>query len=104
MSDQVRVRLVLRSTLEKDLTYNVEHEVVSQAGGTVDADQDAILERGAKAHCQPVCTGARALIGWPVKGYDASSLSKDIRCSSCKKQEEMQRLAYVILRLDSERI
>lgn len=74
--------------LEEALTYNVEHEVVSQARGAVDADQDPILERSAKAHCQPVRTGAWPLVGWPVKGYEASSFPKDICCSSWKSQQE----------------
>ncbi len=90
--------------LEEALTYDVEHEVVSQAGGAVDADQDAILERGAKAHCQPVRTGARALVGRPVKGYEASSFPKNICCSSWKRQQENAKISQHYSGLDSERI
>lgn len=65
----------------------MEHEVVSQAWGAVDADEDSILDGGAEAHSQPVRTGARALVGRPVKGNDASSFPKDVRCSGCKREE-----------------
>lgn len=31
-------------------TYNVEHDVVPEARGAVDADQDAVFDGGAEAH------------------------------------------------------
>lgn len=64
----------------------MEHEVVTQAWGAVDADEEAILDGGAEAHSQPVRTSARALVGRPVKGNEAPSFSKDVSCSGCKRE------------------
>lgn len=64
----------------------MEHEVVSQARGAVDADEDAIFDGGAEAHSQPVRTGARALVGRPVKGNETPSFPKDVRCSGWKRE------------------
>lgn len=45
----------------------MQHHVVAQTRSAVDPDQDAILQGRTEADSQPVCPGARPLIGWPAK-------------------------------------
>lgn len=63
--------------------YNVEHDVVAQAGGAVNADQDAIFDGGAEAHGQPVCARAWPLIIGPSVRDEAPSFTEDVRGASC---------------------
>ena len=56
----------------------MQHEVVSQAGGAVDAHQDALLQRGAEAHRQPVRAGAGPLVGRPPEGDQPAALPEDV--------------------------
>lgn len=68
--------------------YYVQHEVVPQAGSTVDADQDALLQGGAEAHGQPVRAGAGPLVGRPHERDEASALPEDVRCPSWRRRGE----------------
>lgn len=63
----------------------MEHDVVPQAWGTVDAYEDGVLDGGAKAHCQPVCPCARPLVVGPCVGDQPSSFAIDIGGASCCK-------------------
>lgn len=67
-------------------TYYVQHEVVTQARGAVNPDQDAVFQGGAEADGQPIRPGARPLIGWPVEGDEAASFAKDVRGPSCTEE------------------
>lgn len=69
-------------------TYYVQHKIVPQTRSTVNPDKNAIFERGAEANGQPVCPGARSLIGWPLESNEAPSFTKDVRRSGWTKQEE----------------
>lgn len=64
-------------------TYDVEHDVVAQTRGAVDADQDAVFDGGAEAHCQPVRPCARPLIIGPRVCDQTPSFTKDICGASC---------------------
>lgn len=64
-------------------TYDVEHDVVAQTRGAVDANQDAILDGRAKAHRQPVRPCARPLVVGPRVCDQTSAFSKDIGGASC---------------------
>lgn len=64
-------------------TYDVQHDVVAEAWGAVDADQDAVGDGGAEAHGQPIRPRARPLIVGPRVGDQTSSFPKDIRGTSC---------------------
>lgn len=57
----------------------MQHEIVSQAGGAVDPDQDAVLQGGAEADGQPVRPGARPLVVRPLERNEASSFAEDVR-------------------------
>lgn len=67
-------------------TYYVQHEVVTQARGAVNPDQNAVFQGGAEADGQPIRPGARPLIGWPVEGDEAASFAKDVRGPSCTEE------------------
>lgn len=64
-------------------TYDVEHDVVTQTRGAVDADEDAVFDGGAKAHSQPVSPRARPLIIGPRVCDQTPSFTKDICGASC---------------------
>ncbi len=64
-------------------TYDVEHDVVTQAWGAVDADEDAVFDGSAKAHRQPVCPCAWPLIIGPRVCDQTPSFTKDICGASC---------------------
>lgn len=64
-------------------TYDVEHDVVAQAGGAVNADQDAVFDGGAEAHGQPVCPCAWPLVIGPGVGDQAPSFTEDVRGARC---------------------
>lgn len=64
-------------------TYDVEHDVVAQARGAVNADQDAIFDGGAEAHGQPVCPCAWPLIIGPSVRDQAPSFTKDVCGARC---------------------
>lgn len=68
------------------VTHDVEHEVVSQGRGAVNPHQNAVLQRGAEAHGQPVRARAWPLISRPVKGDKTSPFTEDIGCSSYKRE------------------
>lgn len=62
-------------------------EEVSEARSAVNANQDAILHGGAEAHGQAVRARAGPVIGRPGVEDEASTLPKDVGCSSCKSKE-----------------
>lgn len=69
----------------------MEHDVVAQTRSAVDADQDAVLDGGAEAHCQPVRPRARPLVIGPRVRDQPASFAKDVRGARCgKRQEERQ--------------
>jgi len=70
----------------RGMTYDMEHDVVSQPGGAVDADQNPILDSGAEAHRQSVGPSAGPLVIGPCVGDKTSALSKDVRRSSCREE------------------
>lgn len=72
-------------------TYDVEHNVVTQTWGTVDADEDAVLDGSAKAHCQPVCPCARPLIIRPCVCDQTPSFTKDVGGSSCENTKSRKK-------------
>lgn len=65
-------------------TYNVEHDVVTQTRGTVNADQDAVLDRGAEAHRQSIGPRARPFVVGPRVRDQASSFTEDVRSTGCE--------------------
>lgn len=78
-------------------TYNVEHDVVTQTWGAVDADEDAVFDGGAKAHRQPVRPCAWPLIIGPCVCDQTPSFTKYIGGASCgntrsKKKKKGQEL------------
>lgn len=68
-------------------THDVQHDVVAQAGGAVDADQDPVFDGGAEAHGQPVRPSAWPLIIGPGVGDQAPSLPKDVGGARCGDRE-----------------
>lgn len=71
-------------------TYDVKHYVVAQAWRAVDADQDAVLDGGAKANCQPVCPCAWPLVIGPRVRDQSASFAKDVRGARCEKTKRKQ--------------
>lgn len=69
----------------------MEHDVVSQARGAVDTDQDAVLDGGAEAHRQPVCPCARPLVVGPCVCDQTSSFTEDVCGASCRDTRSKQR-------------
>lgn len=63
----------------------MQHEVIPEAWGAVDADQDALLQGGAEAHGQPVCAGAGPLVRRPLERDEASALPEDVRCPGWRR-------------------
>lgn len=64
-------------------TYDVEHDKIRQAWGAVDADQDAVVDGGAEANCQPVRPGAWPLVVGPCVCDQTPSFAKDVGGASC---------------------
>lgn len=62
----------------------MEHDVVAQTRGAVDADQDAVLDGGAEAHCQPVRPCARPLVVGPRVRDQTPSFAEDVGGASCE--------------------
>ena len=60
------------------LTHDVQHDVVSQARGAVDADQDAVLDGAAEPHGQTVRPRAGPIVVGPGVGDQASALPEDV--------------------------
>lgn len=56
----------------------MEHDVVTQTWGAVDADEDAVFDGSAKAHCQPVRPCARSFIIGPRVCDQTPSFTKDV--------------------------
>lgn len=69
----------------------MEHDVVSQTRGAVDTDQDAVLDSGAEAHCQPVRPRARPLVVGPGVCDQTSSFTKDVCGASWRDTRSKQR-------------
>lgn len=65
-------------------TYKVEHDVVTQTWGAIDADEDPVLDGGAKAHGQPVRPCARPLVVGPRVCDQTSSFAEDVGGASCR--------------------
>lgn len=70
-------------------THDVEHDVVAQTWGAVDADQDAVFDGRAEAHRQPVRPCARPLVVRPRVRDQPSSFPKDVRGARCGKTREV---------------
>lgn len=69
-------------------THDVEHDVVSQTGGAVDADEDAVLDGRTEAHRQPVRPRAGPLVIRPRVCDQTPSFAKDVcgaRCENTSK-------------------
>ena len=64
-------------------TYDVQHDVIAQTRGAVDADQDAVFDGGAEAHGEPVRPGAGPLVAGPRVRDQAPSFPKDVGGASC---------------------
>lgn len=73
-------RLILKMTM---ITYDVEHDVVTQAGGAVNADKNAVFDGGAETHCQPVRPCARPLVIGPGVCDQPPSFTKDVGGARC---------------------
>lgn len=70
-------------------TYDVQHDVVAETRGAVNADEDAVFDGGAEAHCQPVRPCARPLIIRPRVCDQTPSFTKDVcgaRCGNTKSK------------------
>ena len=96
------------------LTHDVQHDVVSQARGAVDADQDAVLDGAAEPHGQTVRPRAGPIVVGPGVGDQASALPEDVggaswyregrnraqrsahrSCSLCPRQAQSKRKYYI---------
>lgn len=64
-------------------TYDVEHDVVAQARGAVDAHEDAVFDGGAEAHGQAVRPRARPLVVGPRVRDQAPAFAEDVRGAGC---------------------
>lgn len=75
------------------ITYDVEHDVVTQARGAVDAHEDSVFDGRAEAHRQPVCPRARPLVVGPRVRDQTPSFAKDVGGASCgdKSKEKKER-------------
>lgn len=67
-------------------TYDVEHDVVTQTWGAVNADEDAIFDGSAEAHCQPVRPGAWPFIIRPCVCNETPSFTEDVCGTRCRKK------------------
>lgn len=61
----------------------MEHDVVTQTRGAVDADEDAVFDGSAKAHCQAVRPCAWPFIIWPRVCDQTPSFTENICGASC---------------------
>lgn len=68
----------------------MEHDVVTQAWGAVDADEDAVFYGGAEAHGEPVRSCAGPLVIGPRVRDQTSSFAKDVGCASCGGKKTRQ--------------
>lgn len=74
----------------------MEHDVVTQTWGAVNADEDAVLDGRAKAHRQPVRPCARPLVVGPRVRDQTPSFTEDVGGASCEnttsgeKREEIR--------------
>lgn len=85
-------------------TYNVEHDVVTQTRGTVNADQDAVLDRGAEAHRQSIGPRARSFVVGPRVRDQASSFTEDVRSTGCENNRNRnKKLNYRLCKIPSRR-
>lgn len=81
-------------------THDVQHDVVAQAGGAVDADQDPVFDGGAEAHGQPVRPCAWPLIIGPGVGDQAPSLPKDVGGARCGDREG--KASFTVVKINQE--
>lgn len=87
----------------------MEHDVVTQTRGAVDAHEDAVFDGGAEAHCQPVRPCAWPLIIGPRVGDQTPSFAKDIGGAGCgntrsKKREDLETLSISYMCASSKRV
>lgn len=82
--------------MDKNNTYNVEHDVVTQTWGAVDADQDAIFYGRAEAHGQPVRPGAWPLVIGPRVCDQTPSFAKDVGRASCGNKMTTTGIRFVV--------
>lgn len=64
-------------------THNVEHDVVAQARRTVDADQNAVFDGGAKTYRQPVRPRAGPFVVRPRVCDQTASFAEDVGGAGC---------------------
>lgn len=74
-------------------THYVQHEVVAEAGSTVDPHQDAFFQGCAEANGESVCPGAWTLIRRPVKSNETPSFSKDVGGTSWEQLQTFTKSA-----------
>lgn len=65
----------------------MQHDVVTQARRAVNADQDAVLDGGAKPNCQPVRPRAWPLVIGPSVCDQSASFAKDVGGARCRQTE-----------------
>ena len=63
-------------------------QVVSQSLRALHPDQHSVLELRAEAHGQPVCPGARPVVGRPGVRDEGSSPAEDVRRPSYRGTRE----------------
>ena len=69
----------------------MEHDVVSQTRGAVDAHQDPVFDGGAEAHRQPVGPRARPLVVGPRVRDQTPSFTEDVGGASCGNTSKRKR-------------
>lgn len=66
----------------------MEHDVVAQTRGAVDANQNAVLDGCAEAHGQPVRPSARPFVVGPRVCDQPPSFTEDVGGASCRNRSE----------------
>lgn len=69
------------------ITHYVQHKIVPQTRSAINSDQYAIFQGCTETNGQPVGSGARSLISWPVECNEASPFAKDVHGSSLGEQK-----------------
>lgn len=68
-------------------THDVQHDVVTQAGGAVHPHQDSVLQGGAESHGEPVGARAWPLVVGPRVGDEPAALPEDEGGARCRGKE-----------------
>lgn len=77
--------------------YNVQLQVVPEAGGAVHSNQHSAPLVGAEAHSQAVHPRAGPVIGGPCVGDERSPLPKDVCGPSCREKETEKKCQWVLV-------